>query len=255
VDALTKELGQLNVAIRNATVAGQAPNDLMDRRDLLLDQLSELGQVSTVDLGSGDLRIFFGDAALAVVDGATVTWPQALTAPGGKIGALLDMAGAAGPIAAYRTDLRTFAAQLATSVNTLHAPPAFFAVTAGNEAATIAVGATAATLRTTATAAAGANEIAIAIAALREGPADQAYATLVGRIGEDVRSANRQEANIQVLVNAVTDRRDSVGGVSMDEEMANLVRFQRGYQASARAMTTIDEMIDQLINRTGRVGL
>ena len=128
-------------------------------------------------------------------------------------------------------------------------------MTAGNEAATIAVGATAATLRTTATAAAGANEIAIAIAALREGPADQAYATLVGRIGEDVRSANRQEANIQVLVNAVTDRRDSVGGVSMDEEMANLVRFQRGYQASARAMTTIDEMIDQLINRTGRVGL
>ena len=44
-------------------------------------------------------------------------------------------------------------------------------------------------------------------------------------------------------------------GVSLDEEMSNLVRFQRAYQASARAMSTMDEMLDVLINRTGRVGL
>jgi flagellar hook-associated protein 1 FlgK len=37
--------------------------------------------------------------------------------------------------------------------------------------------------------------------------------------------------------------------------MTNLIRFQRGYQAAARAMTTTDEMLDHLINRTGRVGL
>jgi flagellar hook-associated protein 1 FlgK len=41
----------------------------------------------------------------------------------------------------------------------------------------------------------------------------------------------------------------------MDEEMTNLVRFQRGYQASARAMSTMDQMLDTLINRTGTVGL
>jgi len=41
----------------------------------------------------------------------------------------------------------------------------------------------------------------------------------------------------------------------MDEEMTNLVRFQRGYQASARAMTTMDQLLDTLINRTGSVGL
>ena len=40
-------------------------------------------------------------------------------------------------------------------------------------------------------------------------------------------------------------------GVSLDEEMANLVRFQRAYQASSRAMSTMDEMLDVLINRTG----
>jgi flagellar hook-associated protein 1 FlgK len=37
--------------------------------------------------------------------------------------------------------------------------------------------------------------------------------------------------------------------------MTNLISFQRGYQASARMMTTIDSMLDTLINRTGRVGL
>jgi flagellar hook-associated protein 1 FlgK len=41
----------------------------------------------------------------------------------------------------------------------------------------------------------------------------------------------------------------------MDEEMTNMVRFQRGYQASARVMSTMDEMLDTLINRTGKVGL
>ena len=57
------------------------------------------------------------------------------------------------------------------------------------------------------------------------------------------------------LTDAVENRRQSVSGVSMDEEMSNLVRFQRAYQASSRAMSTMDEMLDVLINRTGRVGL
>ena len=47
----------------------------------------------------------------------------------------------------------------------------------------------------------------------------------------------------------------SVSGVSLDEEMTNLVRFQRGYQASARALTAMDEMIELLITRTGRAGV
>jgi flagellar hook-associated protein 1 FlgK len=37
--------------------------------------------------------------------------------------------------------------------------------------------------------------------------------------------------------------------------MTNLITYQRGYQASARAMNAMDDMLDQLINRTGRVGL
>jgi flagellar hook-associated protein 1 FlgK len=41
----------------------------------------------------------------------------------------------------------------------------------------------------------------------------------------------------------------------MDEEMTNMIRFQRGYQAAARALTTMDDLLNQLINSTGRVGL
>jgi flagellar hook-associated protein 1 FlgK len=46
-----------------------------------------------------------------------------------------------------------------------------------------------------------------------------------------------------------------VSGVSLDEEMTNLIKFQRGYQASARAMSAMDQLLDTLINRTGSVGL
>ena len=48
-----------------------------------------------------------------------------------------------------------------------------------------------------------------------------------------------------------SDRRQSVAGVSMDEEMSKMVMFQRGYQASARIMSAMDQMLDTLINRTG----
>ncbi|HZC75404.1 MAG TPA: flagellar basal body rod C-terminal domain-containing protein, partial [Gaiellaceae bacterium] len=102
----------------------------------------------------------------------------------------------------------------------------------------------------------GSNDRALAVSALRNDPRiDGTYQAFVARVGAEVKGATRQQANAQALTDAVDDRRQSVSGVSMDEEMTNLVRFQRGYQASARAMSTMDEMLDVLINRTGKVGL
>jgi flagellar hook-associated protein 1 len=102
---------------------------------------------------------------------------------------------------------------------------------------------------------ASANERARAISELSGKGPDSAYNAFVSRVGSEVREATRNEANAQALTDAVQDRRESVAGVSLDEEMGNLVRFQRAYQASSRAMSTMDEMLDVLINRTGRVGL
>ena len=101
----------------------------------------------------------------------------------------------------------------------------------------------------------GNNDIASAIAALRGGTTDQRYSTFVTRIGSMVQDSQRQQSSAQALVDSVDQRRQSISGVSLDEEMTNLIKFQRGYQASARAMSTMDEMIDSLINRTGKVGL
>lgn len=246
---IAAELGTLDRAITQAVGAGRAPNDLLDRRDLLLEQLSALGQVSTTDLGGGSLRVTFGGAAAPLVDGPAVTWPQALTAPGGRIGALQDLATTTIP--GYRAALDGVANAIATQVNAAHPTPVFTGTTAGGLTSV----ATAASIRATAGGTAGANDVAAAIASLRGGTGDTAYADLVRQIGADAATANAGKATATAVLAQLEARRAEVSGVSLDEEMTNLIRFQRGYQAASRAMTTLDDNLDTLINRTGRVGL
>jgi flagellar hook-associated protein 1 len=271
IAALATELAQVGGAIRNAYAVNQTPNDLLDRRDQLLDRLSAFGSVSVVAMGGGMTRVFFGGGAEPLVDDTLtddpatagddrVTWPQALSSPGGQIGALMALgAPGTGVIATYRADLAAAASALATQVNALHvqgdAAQPFFGFDAGLGAGGLSVLRTPGEVATGRSAAVGDNGLALEIAALRGGAADSAYGALVARVGSEVRQAQRQEANAQVLSRAVDDRRQSAAGVSLDEEMTNLIRFQRGYQASARTMSTVDEMLDTLINRTGRVGL
>lgn len=259
VQEIATQIAGLNDAIRSAVASGQQPNDLLDRRDLLLDKLAPLGQVSVADGGDGTIDVTFGGTAL-VTGTAAAAWPLTFAGdPGGKLGALAELSQVpGGTIDSYLQDLNGVAKQLADGVNALHTSgggPAFFSYTAGNEAASLTVAVTAASVQTTTTGAAGGNELATQIAALRGGTADSSYTTLVSRIGQDASNAQRQAANAEVLTNAVQDRRQSVAGVSLDEEMTNLTRFQTAYQASARAMTVMDSMLDVLVNRTGRVGL
>ena len=84
---------------------------------------------------------------------------------------------------------------------------------------------------------------------------DGAYSQLVTQIGSDSQQSQQSLDNATSLVDSLSNRRQSVSGVSLDEEMAKLLQFQRGYQASARALTAMDDMINELISRTGRVGL
>jgi flagellar hook-associated protein 1 len=253
VQSDAQQIAQLNGSIYQALAAGQNPNDLMDKRDQLIDDLSSLGTVSVTDPGNGLLQITFGGGATPLVNGQTVNWPPSLSAtPGGQLGALLNLSGAGGTIAGYRTSLDTVANQLITSVNALHTATPFFN---GNSAATISVAATPATVQVSTTGNAGANDVALAVSGLRGGPADQLYAAFISQLGTDVQSIQSTQETTQAVLNSIDNQRKSVSGVSLDEEMTNLVQFQRGYQASARMMTTIDEMLDTLINRTGRVGL
>jgi flagellar hook-associated protein 1 FlgK len=266
IDQSLQQIASLNKAIQTAVSSGDHPNDLMDKRDQLLDKLSELGQVSVTDLGDGSIQVNFGDAATPVVSGATVTWPQTLnnagpppTTSGGKLQALNDIFKTGGTVDSLRTDLNGVASALATSVNAIHntgGPTGvdFFSVgAAGTEAASISVNVNYATV--VASSATGTGDIAAQIANLRGGTADANYSTFVTRIGSMAQDATRKESTAQALVNSVDSSRQSNSGVSMDEEMTNMVKFQRAYQASARAMSTMDELLDILINRTGKVGL
>jgi len=270
VAQIAYQLETLGESIRAAFTAGQKPNDLMDKRDVLLDRLSELGATTVVDLGDGGIRVLFGNTGEPLVDdhaapGARVDWPQTLTAPGGKLGGLLELSQVGGIIDTYRSELATVAQTLADQINQIHRQGQFeidfFTFDPALGASGLSVAVTTATLQLGRTPdpatppTAEANDLALELAALRGGSADQAYEAFVTRVGSDVNQINVVHANAQVLRDAVDDRRQAASGVSLDEEMTNLIRFQRGYQASARTMSTLDEMLDTLINRTGRVGL
>ncbi|WDH98289.1 flagellar hook-associated protein FlgK [Paenibacillus urinalis] len=80
------------------------------------------------------------------------------------------------------------------------------------------------------------------------------YKSMVGELGIQTQEAYRKATNSTSLVIQVENSRQSVSGVSLDEEMSNMIKFQHAYSASARFMTTFDELLDKLINSTGTVG-
>ncbi|MCP4606263.1 MAG: flagellar hook-associated protein FlgK [Proteobacteria bacterium] len=102
----------------------------------------------------------------------------------------------------------------------------------------------------------GGNGNALALAALADQDLaatstqtfNEAYATLVGEAGVETRRANDEAAMRETAIAHIETIRDSSAGVSLDEEMTNLIQYQRAYQASARVLSVISETIQALIN-------
>jgi len=78
--------------------------------------------------------------------------------------------------------------------------------------------------------------------------------SLISSLGVDGQEGIRMRDNQDVLVKQIDTSRMSASGVSIDEEMANMVKYQHSYNAAARMITTMDEMIEVLVNRMGLVG-
>lgn len=78
--------------------------------------------------------------------------------------------------------------------------------------------------------------------------------SLVSNLGVDTAEANRVAQNQVLLVKEYSTARDSIMGVSLDEEMANMIRFQTAYNANARMVNVFDEMLDLVVNRLGTMG-
>src|SRR5580704_14082531 len=134
------QLAQLNHQIKLSLQAHQQPNTLEDRRDELLDKLSALASITVTKEADGTATVTFGNAALPLVEGSKVNWPQALTpAAGGQLGALLELSSPTGALASYQAGLNEVAATLASSVNAIHTATPFFK---GTTAATLEVAVT-----------------------------------------------------------------------------------------------------------------
>ncbi len=86
----------------------------------------------------------------------------------------------------------------------------------------------------------------------------EVYSTLnsfVVHLGISANACNGLLSTNQSLRNSVDSQRDSISSVSLDEEATNIIMYKQSYDASARVISAIDEMLDKLINGTGRVGL
>ena len=219
--------------------------------------MSSLGTVSVTDPGNGLLQITFGGASTPLVNGTTVNWPPPTptAATGGELGALASLSDttASGALSPYITQLNTVASDLITTVNGITnaassaTPYAFFSGTGASDIA-VAAGVTASTTTTT-----GDNSVALAVSEIPGSTADtagSAYDALIAQVGSDVKTAQNTQTNTQALVSAVQSQRESVSGVSIDEEMTNLLSYQRGYEAAAKALNAMDSVLNQLINQT-----
>jgi flagellar hook-associated protein 1 FlgK len=171
----------------------------------------------------------------------------------------------------YQGSLDTLASDLATAINAVHMGGFDKSGNPGDEvfvstdgtpitASNIALGFTDPAKIAASRIGGGANtdnSNADRIAQLRsrtDGP-DADYRTIVVTLGVEAAVANRNVSIQSVITTQVDAARESVAGVNIDEEMTNMLSFQHAYSAAGRLVTAIDEMLDQLINRTGRVGL
>lgn len=88
----------------------------------------------------------------------------------------------------------------------------------------------------------------------REATSNEAFVSIIATLGVKSQKADKMVEVEGALVSHLHDLREATSGVSLDEEMANMIRFQHAYSAAARMITTMDEALDLVINRMGTVG-
>lgn len=282
-NTLLSQIADLNGQISRAelNVPGSA-NDLRDLRQSKLEDLSTLVKIDVSDGDYGAVNVSVSGNLMVtgnqVADGLSTydpgngkllveetggNTPLALT--GGKIEGTIQARD--GAIADLRNGVDSLAKLLITQVNSIHAAgyglngstnADFFT---GSDAASIAVNPALANDPSLlqgagTTGAAGDNKVALALAQLSEqvnpGLNNQTfsenYTGLATAFGQDMSSVNSQMSDQQAVQDMLTQQRDSVSGVSVDEEMTNLTTFQRAFQASARLLTVVDTLLQTVID-------
>ena len=78
------------------------------------------------------------------------------------------------------------------------------------------------------------------------------YNNAVSQVAVDTRSTKANAETEESLLNSVKDQRASITGVNLEEEAANLIRYQQAYQAAAQIITTANDVFDTLLRATSR---
>jgi flagellar hook-associated protein 1 FlgK len=85
-------------------------------------------------------------------------------------------------------------------------------------------------------------------ASLDDGTLNDAYRAVAGKLGIAAQTANRENDAKETLKDQIETLRAQVSGVSMDEELVNLMKFQRGFEAASRLVQLTDEMFQTLLS-------
>ena len=282
INTLTAQIATANAQVSAAQSANRNPGPFVDQRQQLLNQLSNLVDISEINAGNGNLTITTSNGAPLVVGGQSFqlstqtdasTGLQDIISQGTNITSQITGGQLAGQlqirdqeIPAIQNSLDTLAFNLSSAVNTQHKLGFDLNGNAGGNLFTPVASATGA-----------ASQISVAItnpslvAASADGtPGNNAnanallglqnqaiasgqsplnfYGNLVFKIGNDVSTAQaRQSAGSQVL-SQLQNLQGGVSNVDLNEESANLIRFQNAYQASARVVSVINSLLDTTIN-------
>jgi flagellar hook-associated protein 1 FlgK len=80
------------------------------------------------------------------------------------------------------------------------------------------------------------------------------YSTITSKLGSNSEDIDDKAKAQDDLVTQIKNWRSSTSGVDWNEELTNMIKFQQGYSACSRCLTTMDEMLDKLVNSTGSIG-
>lgn len=290
INSLADQIAGLNAEIAKITAVGDNPNDLLDQREVLVGELSTLTSISIqsdelnrYSISISGMLLVAGDTPyhMAVEDDGSVVWAHNGTDvyfANGELKGLMEMRDVETQY--YIDSLNEFATTLITEFNTIHGEGYdldgnnginFFAGTSAEDITLDSAILADDGLRRIAAAyipasgswngevGNGENALRLARIIKEEELIDGTtlsdfYDSLIAKLGVDAEKAKVTHANQKTLVGHLKNMQESVAGVSLDEEMANLIKFQNAYMASARMMTAIDEVLDKLINGTGIVG-
>ena len=281
LNGLLQQIGELNSQIMSAEIGGQTANDLRDQRDLLVNQVSSIASVTVDEREDGSLDIILAGRTMVTRDSVqqfTTSYQESgdgyrmtvlteghyaeVDLPEGRLQGLLDSRDIY--VNDFRESMDDVVSRLVEAVNSLHVQGTtgsssgllFFT---GDSLHTIEINSMLTDhpemVASSRSGESGDADIALAIAALRDTAAPGESLT----VGDSYRGvlidmASKRNSfeflvdNQASAVAAVESKIASVTGVSLDEEAANMVRYQNTYAAAARVISTVQEMFDTLVN-------